>query len=542
MSTVLSTLKASKHGKLTRVEAATSGIHMLGLKSSLLIPVPGVKGINLRWKLLLKLLRIISNSKSSSSIVTGAIMCVLVLFAESPGALIQRIVDDPDVSIRLVDVIEDKDGELTFASRGLDLAGKANDYFALGRRYYAGEELKSPFLNPDRIPREIEDPDEFNLILASVCTQIWTLLAKAVTAPATAQDSEDRRWTKYTQQRRVHSDIRLSKEWTDTVRAKISQSLSLRRFMVNLMIEVKKTPGHKPRLAELIIDVDNYIEEAGLAGFILTVKYAIDTKYPAIALHEFQGELTTLEHLMKLYLEMGQHAPYMVILENSLQNKFSPGNYPLIWSYAIGVGVELEKSMAGLNYNRPYFDMSYFRLGQEMVRRFAGVVSHRVAEELNISEEEREILKEVSRAAGTHKSTTKEGPRQSSLGYLGTDPERMTTDEQLTRGVSRSNAEDDRESVNLTLMDDSDYDDDQYEEGPSQSYRVDDSSKKGKDTGMRARGLEYLRSLMVGTKEPKDREEISADKTTNPTSSGKSDIPTANQALDGETEKSTLDL
>ncbi|QWQ56138.1 nucleocapsid protein [Porcine morbillivirus] len=420
MASLLKTLSLFKKARDQPPTASGSGGALRGIKHVVIVPIPGDSTIETRSKLLDRLIKIIGEPDTSGPKQTGALIGLLSLFVESPGQLIQRIVDDPDISIKLVEVVpsdESKSG-LTFASRGANLDAEADQY--LGEDEYSSEEgaVQGWFENNEIRSVEVGDAEYFNIILASVLAQVWILLAKAVTAPDTAADSEMRRWVKYTQQRRVIGDFRMSRLWLDSVRNRIADDLSLRRFMVALILDIKRSPGTKPRIAEMICDIDNYIVEAGLASFILTIKFGIETMYPALGLHEFAGELTTIESLMILYQKMGETAPYMVILENSIQNKFSAGSYPLLWSYAMGVGVELENSMGGLNFGRTYFDPAYFRLGQEMVRRSAGKVSTSFAAELGISKEDAQLVSEIATRATDERVGRSTGVKQTQISFL----------------------------------------------------------------------------------------------------------------------------
>lgn len=420
MASLLKTLSLFKKNRDQAPIASGSGGALRGIKHIVIVPIPGDPTIETRSRLLDRLVKIVGDYNVSGPKQTGALIGMLSLFVESPGQLIQRIVDDPDISIKLVEVIP-SDGSrsgLTFASRGANLDAEADQYFVGGGTQPDERQEQNWFENHEIQSIEIGDAEYFNIILASILAQVWILLAKAVTAPDTAADSEMRRWVKYVQQRRVVGEFRMSRQWLDSVRARIADDLSLRRFMVALILDIKRSPGTKPRIAEMICDIDNYVVEAGLASFILTIKFGIETMYPALGLHEFAGELTTIESLMNLYQRMGETAPYMVILENSIQNKFSAGSYPLLWSYAMGVGVELENSMGGLNFGRTYFDPAYFRLGQEMVRRSAGKVSSSFAAELGISKEDAQLVSEIATKATDERASRTAGVKQTQISFL----------------------------------------------------------------------------------------------------------------------------
>lgn len=423
MASLLKNLALFKKSRDQPPVASGAGGALRGIKNTVVVPIPGDSDIRTRARLLDRLVRLIGDPWITGPKLTGVLIGILSLFVESPGQLIQRIVDDPDISIRLVEVIisDEANCGVTFASRGAKLDNEADKFFDVGVIRGKDEAPLGWFEDQEIETIEVNDAEYFNILLASILAQIWILLAKAVTAPDTAADSEMRRWVKYMQQRRVFAEFRMSKTWLDTIRNRIAEDLSLRRFMIALILDIKRSPGTKPRIAEMICDIDNYIVEAGLASFILTIKFGIETMYPALALHEFAGELTTIESLMVLYQRMGETAPYMVILENSIQNKFSAGSYPLLWSYAMGIGVELESSMGGLNFGRSYFDPAYFRLGQEMVRRSAGKVSSVFASELGITKEDAALVSEIASRTTDDRTGKAPGVRQSQISFLHSD-------------------------------------------------------------------------------------------------------------------------
>ncbi|BBG92168.1 nucleocapsid protein, partial [Feline paramyxovirus 163] len=252
------------------------------------------------------------------------------------------------------------------------------------------------------------------------------LLTKAVTSPDTARDSEQKRWIKFLQQRRVDADYKLQNRWLDIARVKMASDISIRRFMVEILIEVRRSTGVKGRIIEMIADVGNYIEETGMAGFFLTIKYGIETRYPALALNEFQGDLTTVMNLMKTYKSLGEKAPFLVILEDSAQTKFAPGNYPLLWSYAMGIGTTLDRAMNNLNFNRGYLEPGFFRLGQDVVNSSEGSVDNMMAKELNLTQEQ--ILSLKAMIKNNDQALNQSGGSQRRLGFSSTSPFEITSD------------------------------------------------------------------------------------------------------------------
>lgn len=343
------------------------------------------------------LLLLVWSGKASGSVITGAMLSILTYFSEQPSQLLRTLLDDPDLEAHIIETYFSDDNLIKFTSRGLDMSEQEKKYIEIAK---AGPEIGSnpdPFYYPKTFEKEIRTTEELQKAISTITIQLWILLTKAVTAPDTAKDSETKRWIKYLQQKRVDDEYRLKNQWLDLARARIAEDISVRRLMVNILISINKSTGTKGRLLESISDIGHYISEAGMASFFLTIKYGIETRLPPLALNEFQGDLTTMASLMKLYKDQGDKAPYLTILEDSIQTKFAPGNYSLLWSYAMGVGVALEKSMNNLNFNRPFLDPNYFRLGQEVIVSMEGNVDTKMAQDLGLTEDQISNLKKLIR-------------------------------------------------------------------------------------------------------------------------------------------------
>ncbi|UOL48911.1 nucleocapsid protein [Wufeng Typhlomys cinereus jeilongvirus 1] len=368
-----------------------------GLKRRVVVLIPNTTDIEERWNITLLLLALAWSNISSGSVITGALLSLLTMFSENPISLVRILGDDPDINVQVFEVTNADRGRPEIAARGADYRDVAEDYKRAFDSGPKGRGYVSPFSNErDRPDTErVRSAEGFQVAVSSIIIQIWTLLAKAVTAPDTARASENRRWLKFTQQRRVSETFRLVPEWLDVARTRIAEDISIRRFMVEVLVDIRSTPGTKSRLIEMIADIGNYIQEAGLAGFFLTIKFGIETKYPALALNEFQSDLSTVLSLMKLYKSIGEKAPFMVLLEESIQTKFAPGNYPLLWSYAMGVGSVLDPALGNLNFHRGYVATAYFHLGQEIVGQMSGNVDTSLADDLGITQEQRDELKRI---------------------------------------------------------------------------------------------------------------------------------------------------
>ncbi|URD31433.1 nucleocapsid protein [Parajeilongvirus brazilense] len=368
-----------------------------GLKQKVIVLIPGDQNIDVRWRLLLMSLGLIWSYMAPESVIIGAYLTLLTLFSEQPAQMLKAMTNDPDIEVQVLDVIINDAGDTKFSSRGMNLSDQENAYQVMAESGPDKQADANPFIAESVYTKSIGSAMKFQEAISSVTLQVWVLLSKAVTAPDTARDSEQRRWVKYLQQRRVKADYKLKPKWLDIARDKMAEHISIRRLMVEILIEIGRASGSKSRIVEMIADVGNYIAETGMAGFFLTIKYGLETRYPALALNEFQGDLTTLQQLMLLYKEQGERAPYLVLLEDSVQTKFAPGNYPLIWSYAMGVGTSLDKSMNNLNFNRNYLEPLFFKLGQDTVTKLEGNIDRNIAKELNLDESQIQNLKEVVR-------------------------------------------------------------------------------------------------------------------------------------------------
>ncbi|WEU70819.1 MAG: nucleocapsid protein [Ochotona cansus jeilongvirus] len=390
-----------KSFKNSRVQKSTLNAAFQGLRNKIIVPVASGLNVEERWEFLVNMLQIVWSPLSSGSVISGGLFSLLSMFSEQPAQLLRTLIGDPDIEIQIIEITGVDDYQLTIASRGDDYSEIEDRYYRIARAPNQKSGSVDPFTVKDLEKIRVRTVEELQTAVATVTLQIWVLLTKAVTAPDTARDSERKRWVKYLQQKRVDRNYRLDPVWLDIARERLGVDLPLRRYMVEILIQLNSSVGVKGRIMEMILDIGDYISEAGLAGFILTVKYGIETRYPALALNELQGDLSTILELMKSYRELGARAPYLVILEDSAQVKFTPGNYPLLYSYAMGIGTTLDKSMAGLIYDKSYLEPSFFRLGQRMVHQLEGNIDSRMAQELGLTEEQKASVTEIVRTNST---------------------------------------------------------------------------------------------------------------------------------------------
>ncbi|QRN45784.1 nucleocapsid protein [Ruloma virus] len=412
MAGISDTIKDFKQFKSNPTPKGVLSTAFQGVKNKILVLVPVNLSPPARFALMYMLLKLVWSPIAPGSVVTGAFFSLLTFFAEQPGQLLRAMIGDPDIEVQILEVTDMVDGSPKLATRGASMENVEKQYRVISETHPKENPSGNPFIIKQlrsMIPLTVED---LQIAVGTITLQIWILLTKAVTAPDTARDSETRRWLKYTQQRRADRLFRLEPRWLDNARQRIAADLPVRRLMVNILIEVNQSSGVKGRIVEMIADVGNYIAESGMAGFFTTVKYGIETKYSALALNELQGDLNTVLGLMKYYQSLGPRAPYLVILEDSAQIKFAPGGYPLLYSYAMGIATALDRSMAGLIYDKGYLEPSFFRLGRSMVHHLEGNLNSKVADELGITSEQRDELKNLLKSEGVIESEHSDEPKR----------------------------------------------------------------------------------------------------------------------------------
>ncbi|UUV47202.1 nucleocapsid protein [Langya virus] len=400
------------------------------LTTKIIVYNPSNKSPALRWEITKFAMRLIWSPAASHSVKVGAALTLLSAHAENPGAMIRSLVNDPDIEVVITDISEFDHGVPRLERRGEKAEQQMDSY----RRILDRAPQENLFYNPEVDDLEILDSGTFLFAIATVLAQVWILVAKAVTAPDTAEESENKRWAKYVQQKRVNPDYLVSNRWITAMRSLISIDLSVRKYMVEILIEVKKSGVARGRLNEMIADIGNYIEETGMAGFFLTIKYGLEMKFPVIVINEFQADLLTLQTLMRTYMDLGPRAPYMVLLEDSIQTKFAPGNYPLLWSFAMGVGTTLDRSMGALNINRSYLEPIYFKLGQNAARKNAGSIDRKLAEELGLTQEQANEIKEMMQEVTTQRHETNVQAREGKFNVAAGGIESLLTndDDEIT--------------------------------------------------------------------------------------------------------------
>nr|AYM47522.1 nucleocapsid protein [Bat paramyxovirus] len=387
-----------------------------GIKKKVIVPVPADTNPARRWWALKFLLQLVWSFRAAGAVATGALLSLLSFFAEQPAQMLRNLIDDPDLEAHIVELTMAGDMDPRFTTRGLDMTEQERRFREIAVAGPGAGANPNPFVHAQADVGEVRTTEELQKAISTVTLQIWILLTKAVTAPDTARESEQKRWIKLLQQKRVDDFYRLKNQWLDMIREKISADISVRRYMVEILITINRASGTRGRLLEAIADIGHYISETGMASFFLTIKYGIETRYAALALNEFQGDLSTMIGLMKLYKEQGEKAPFLVILEESVQTKFAPGNYALLWSYAMGVGTALDRSMANLNFNRAFLEPNYFRLGQEVVNRMEGNVDTRMAEDLGLTGDQIAELKSIVKEEGAPQQNMAVRPRVTAMG------------------------------------------------------------------------------------------------------------------------------
>uniref|UniRef100_A0AAU7E4H8 Nucleocapsid n=1 Tax=Otomys rat paramyxovirus TaxID=3141898 RepID=A0AAU7E4H8_9MONO len=409
LGSILEEFRSFKNAPPKRGALSTA---LQGIKKNVVVLVPTMRDVAQRFHFMTLCLQLVWSDQSSPAFITGALISLLSMFAENPGSMIRALLNDPDSDVQLAEVSEVDNDNLKLATRGRGMERYEAEIIKMATSKSVNGGKIYPYMNSDYDKIRPKSTEDLQLAIQTVTAQIWILLTKAVTAIDTARESENRRWVKYEQQRRAASSYKLLDGWLNVARTRIAADLAVRRYMVEILIDANKAAPPKARVLELICDIGNYVSEAGMAGFFLTIKYGIETKYPALALNELQADLSTVLGLMKSYVSLGERGPFMVILEDSVQTKFSPGGYPLLWSYAMGVGAMLDRAVNNLNYSRSYLEQSFYNLGVCMVEKMEGSVNRQVADELGLTGDQisqiKELVRQETDPAG---SVAKQGPK-----------------------------------------------------------------------------------------------------------------------------------
>nr|AVH78244.1 nucleocapsid protein [Tioman virus] len=336
-------------------------------------------------------LRLIASNSARAAHKTGAILTLLSL----PTAMMQnhiRIADrSPDADIERIEVDGFEPGtyRLRPNARTPLTNGEITALNLMATDLPDTYTNDTPFTNHRTEGENCDETEQFLNAIYSVLVQLWVTVCKCMTAHDQPTGSDERRLAKYQQQGRLDQKYALQPELRRQIQACIRGSLTIRQFLTYELQTARKQGAITGRYYAMVGDIGKYIDNAGMSAFFMTMRFALGTRWPPLALSAFSGELLKLKSLMQLYRNLGEKARYMALLEMPEMMEFAPANYPLCYSYAMGIGSVQDPMMRNYTFARPFLNPAYFQLGVETANRQQGSVDKSMAEELGLTEEER---------------------------------------------------------------------------------------------------------------------------------------------------------
>ncbi|ACI47548.1 nucleoprotein [Paraavulavirus wisconsinense] len=346
-----------------------------------------------RWNLVCFNLRLIVSESSTSVIRQGAMISLLSVTASNMRALAAIAGQTDESMINIIEVVDFNGLEPQCDPRsGLD-AQKQDMFKDIASDMPKVLGSGTPFQNVSAETNNPEDTHMFLRSAISVLTQIWILVAKAMTNIEGSHEASDRRLAKYTQQNRIDRRFMLAQATRTACQQIIKDSLTIRRFLVT---ELRKSRGalHSgSSYYAMVGDMQAYIFNAGLTPFLTTLRYGIGTKYHALAISSLTGDLNKIKGLLTLYKEKGSDAGYMALLEDADCMQFAPGNYALLYSYAMGVASVHDEGMRNYQYARRFLHKGMYQFGRDIATQHQHALDESLAQEMRITEADRANLK-----------------------------------------------------------------------------------------------------------------------------------------------------
>ncbi|AAK62281.1 nucleocapsid protein [Menangle virus] len=354
-------------------------------------------------------LRLIASNSARAAHKTGAILTLLSL----PTAMMQnhlRIADrspDADIERLEIDGFEPGTFRLRANARTPMTNGEVTALNLMAQDLPDTYSNDTPFLNPNTETEQCDEMEQFLNAIYSVLVQVWVTVCKCMTAHDQPTGSDERRLAKYQQQGRLDQRYALQPELRRQIQTCIRSSLTIRQFLTHELQTARKQGAITGKYYAMVGDIGKYIDNAGMSAFFMTMRFALGTKWPPLALAAFSGELLKLKSLMQLYRSLGDRARYMALLEMSEMMEFAPANYPLCYSYAMGIGSVQDPMMRNYTFARPFLNPAYFQLGVETANRQQGSVDKAMAAELGLTEDEKRDM-----SAAVTRLTTGRGGNQ----------------------------------------------------------------------------------------------------------------------------------
>lgn len=357
------------------------------LRPSIRVFVANNNDPTIRAKLLLFNLRILMSNNARESHKTGALLSMFSLPAAAMRNHIKLAMRSPEANIEIVEIngFEGRTFQIIPDARSTLSRAEVLAYAALAEDMPDTLNRGTPFINADIEDMSYDETEAFLDLCYSVLMQAWIVTCKCMTAPDQPPVSIDKRLAKYQQQGRINPRYILQPEARRLIQNAIRRSMVVRHFLTSELQMAQSKSLFANRYYAMVGDIGKYIEHSGMGGFFLTLKYGLGTRWPTLALAAFSGELAKLKALMIHYQNLGPAARYMALLESPQLMSFAPAEYPLMYSYAMGIGTVLDANMKNYAFGRSYLNPQYFQLGVETARKQQGAVDNRTAEDLGMT-------------------------------------------------------------------------------------------------------------------------------------------------------------
>ncbi|AHH02035.1 nucleoprotein [Sosuga virus] len=368
---------------------------------------------NLRYRMMCFCLRLVVSNSARTGQRHGALMTLLSL----PTAVMQnhfRTAErSPDCQIERIEV----DG---FEPGTYRIRPNARTPLTVGE-VVALEEMaddipealanNTPFIDANTEMEDCDETEKFLEAIYSTLIQVWIMVCKSMTNFDQPTGSDERRVAKYQQQGRLNQHYLLQGEVRRRIQVAIRESLPIRQFLVNELQIASNQGPITGKYYAMVADIGKYIMNAGMGGFFMTIRFALGQKWPPLALAAFSGEIVKIKSLMLQYRRLGERAKYMALLEMSEMMDFAAANFPLLYSYAMGIGSVQDPQMRGYAFGRPYLNAAFYQLGVETANQQQGSVDKEMAEELGLTEADKRAM-----AATVARLTTGRGQQGGNIG------------------------------------------------------------------------------------------------------------------------------
>nr|AVM87386.1 nucleoprotein [Wenling triplecross lizardfish paramyxovirus] len=272
--------------------------------------------------------------------------------------------------------------------------------------HVAGNSAIKPFQMLERTKRTLhadfeEDhtADDQSDATGSIVLQIILILGKAVTNPADQDKSYERRMQKFESEGHIKSAWRLTKSMMRELSSRMAANHDMRLIMVEFMCYCRDAGVSGGMICQQIANASDYVVRAGLTSFFKTVQYAASMHSIAHALPTVDADIRKLEHLMDVYTAQDNKGGFMILTSDARRNQFAPNNYPVAWSFAIGVAVAKEPSMQDYQWNRPFLDAKAFVMGQIFANNEHRFITSGTRSDLGMDDVDMQNLNDLSEMA-----------------------------------------------------------------------------------------------------------------------------------------------